>query len=47
MFISIPHPNQVYDKQKKTFLSGDLCNVYCHALKYFFPGWRLPVLYGL
>ena len=34
--ISIPYPNQVYDKQKKTFLSGDLCDVYCHALEYFF-----------
>ena len=36
LFISIPYPNQVYDKQKKTFLSGDLCDVYCHALEYFF-----------
>ena len=25
LIISIPYPNQVYDKQKKTFLSGDLC----------------------
>ena len=26
LFISIPYPHQVYDKQrKKTFLSGDLC----------------------
>ena len=22
--------------KKKTFLSGDLCDVYCHALEYFF-----------
>ena len=23
-------------EKKKTFLSGDLCDVYSHALKYFF-----------
>ena len=28
LFISIPYPNQVYAKQKKAFLSGDLCVLY-------------------
>ena len=48
LFISIPYPNQVYDKQKKAFLSGDLRVLYSVMLwNIYFPGWRFSAFYGL
>ena len=39
-FIFIPYPNQVYDNNKKLFLSGDLCVLYNVMLwNISFPGW--------
>ena len=49
LFISSPHPNQVYEKQiKKIFLSGDLCVLYNVMLwNVFFPEWHFTVFSGL
>ena len=42
LFISIPYPNQVYDKQRKNISQWWLVCVVCQAMKYFFPGWHFP-----
>ena len=42
LFISIPHPNQVYDKKKKHFwVVICVCCMLCSEIV-FFPGWRFP-----
>ena len=48
LFISIPYPNQVYDKQKKKHFSVVICVMYIVMLwNISFPGWRFPVFYSL